>query len=92
MKHIKLITVLFAVAMLVGAVFFSGLTAARRAPLAGASADFAWDSAVEVVVAGRAERRWVRVGRSLPDGLVEVLAGLSAGDQVLVPAAAPDRE
>ena len=47
---------------------------------------------VEVVAAGRAERRWVRVGRSLPDGLVEVLSGLSVGDQVLVRPATPGRE
>lgn len=47
---------------------------------------------VELVVADRAERRWVRVGRTLPDGLVEVLAGLSAGDQVLVRGSAPDGE
>jgi len=47
---------------------------------------------VEVVVADRAERRWVRLGRSLPDGLVEVLSGLSAGDVVLVRVSAPDGE
>jgi len=40
-------------------------------------------TAVYVVQEGdRVEMRYVRVGRSLPDGNVEVLAGLSAGEKV----------
>lgn len=39
---------------------------------------------VDLLVADRPERRWVRIGRSLPDGLVEVLSGLAAGDLVVV--------
>jgi hypothetical protein len=34
------------------------------------------------------ELRWVRVGRMSGD-VIEVLSGLQAGDQVVVPAAAP---
>jgi hypothetical protein len=47
---------------------------------------------VAVVVADRAERRWVRVGRTIPGGLVEVLSGLSVGDTVLVRTTAPGGE
>jgi hypothetical protein len=47
---------------------------------------------VAVVVADRAERRWVRVGRTIPGGLVEVLSGLSVGDMVLVRATVPGGE
>ena len=39
---------------------------------------------VDLVVAERGTRRWVRIGRMLPGGLVEVLSGLAAGDLVLV--------
>lgn len=39
---------------------------------------------VHLVTQGGVARRWIRVGRSLPGGLVEVLSGLAAGDQVLV--------
>lgn len=42
---------------------------------------------VELVVAGAVQRRWVQLGRLLPGGLVEVLAGVTAGDRVL---AAPE--
>lgn len=44
---------------------------------------------VDLVVAGVAERRWVRLGRTLTGGLVEVLSGLAAGDTVLMRGAAP---
>lgn len=44
---------------------------------------------VDLVVAGVAERRWVRLGRELEGGLVEVLSGVSAGDQVVLRGAAP---
>lgn len=44
---------------------------------------------VDVVVAGLAERRWVRLGRTLTGGMVEVLSGLAAGDRVLMRGAAP---
>lgn len=44
---------------------------------------------VDLLTAGMAERRWIRLGRVLPGGLVEVLGGLAAGDQVLVRGAAP---
>lgn len=39
---------------------------------------------VDLVVADQAERRWVRIGRTLSDGLVEVLSGVAAGDLVMV--------
>lgn len=44
---------------------------------------------VDAVVAGVAERRWVRLGRPLAGGLVEVLSGLAAGDRVLMRGATP---
>lgn len=44
---------------------------------------------VDVVAAGGVERRWVRLGRELPGGLVEVLSGVAGGDRVLVRGAAP---
>lgn len=44
---------------------------------------------VDVVVAGGVERRWVRVGRALPDGSVEILSGLGAGDRIVTRGAAP---
>jgi RND family efflux transporter MFP subunit len=40
---------------------------------------------VRAMVAGEPALRWIRVGRSIGDG-VEVLAGLAVGDTVLVPA------
>jgi len=44
---------------------------------------------VELVTEGGVERRWVRIGRELPGGLVEVLSGVAGGDRVLVRGAAP---
>jgi RND family efflux transporter MFP subunit len=44
---------------------------------------------VDLVVAGAVERRWIRLGRTLEGGLMEVLSGLSAGDQVVLRGAAP---
>lgn len=41
---------------------------------------------VQVLVAGQPALRWVRLGRPL-DGRVEVIAGVAAGDTVLVPPA-----
>lgn len=38
---------------------------------------------VDLVVAGVVQRRWVRLGWILPGGLVEVFAGVAAGDRVL---------
>jgi len=47
---------------------------------------------VDLLVADRAERRWVRLGRELPTGLVEVLSGVAAGDRVLVRPTTPGGE
>lgn len=44
---------------------------------------------VDLLVAGSATRRWIRVGRRWEGGLVEVLSGVAAGDLVLVRGAAP---
>jgi len=44
---------------------------------------------VDLLLAGRATRRWIRVGRSWEEGFVEVLSGVTAGDLVLVRAAIP---
>jgi hypothetical protein len=40
---------------------------------------------VDLVVDGRLERRWLRLGRALPTGMTEVLSGLAAGDVVALP-------
>ena len=37
---------------------------------------------VRVVTGGRATLRWIRLGRSVPGGMVEVLSGLVEGDKV----------
>lgn len=39
---------------------------------------------VDLLVGGSATRRWIRLGRALPDAWTEVLSGLAAGDLVLV--------
>lgn len=39
---------------------------------------------VDVVVDGRARRRAVRSGREMPDGMLEILSGLSAGETVII--------
>ncbi len=44
---------------------------------------------VDLVVDGRLERRWLRLGRELPSGRIEVLSGLSAGDVVALPSQRP---
>lgn len=44
---------------------------------------------VDLLVAGSATRRWIRVGRRWAGGLVEVLSGVAAGDLVLVRGPAP---
>lgn len=46
---------------------------------------------VEVVRDGTLERRAIRTGRTLDDGAIEVLAGLSAGERIAVDAAAEAR-
>ncbi|MEZ4416505.1 MAG: efflux RND transporter periplasmic adaptor subunit [Gemmatimonadota bacterium] len=38
---------------------------------------------VEVVEEGRVVTRWIRLGRELPDGRVEVLSGLEAGERIV---------
>lgn len=59
----------------------------RRALLVPAAAILRQDdlTGVRVLVDGRSALRWIRVGRALGDH-VEVLAGLAAGDSVLVAA------
>jgi hypothetical protein len=48
--------------------------------------------AVRVVTAnGRLQLRQVRLGRSLPEGEVEILAGLDDGERVALPAATQAR-
>jgi hypothetical protein len=37
---------------------------------------------VLVVTDGRATLRWIRLGRAIPGGMVEVLSGLVEGDKV----------
>lgn len=44
---------------------------------------------VDLVVDGRLERRWLRLGRELPSGMTEVLSGLAAGDVVALPSPSP---
>jgi RND family efflux transporter MFP subunit len=44
---------------------------------------------VDLVVDGRLERRWLRLGRELPPGMTEVLSGISPGDVVALPSLPP---